>query len=588
MRSPFSAQKSKFIGIWTFILLFVVKDTFVKPAYAQLNTTIALVDAPVQTPVLAGAGSTLDACALNPACVAALGSELVPAIAAPTAAGVSNTSVTVTAGANGLQTAVKVAAGIAVVAKVLSPQPTGQDDLNWHYWGQPQNQSAQERAKQRYCEAYPTDIVCPKQLTGVPYRITGDINYERPTTVGIDNYWHTIFKPWTRHIDSINNSGSYQPRGPVHAVYVRLTPHPEYGKTANSGTVNPQPAENYDWQLIVSWGNPANVQTWGNGGDWTRPGEPPKLINLKVFPLNGEQEPPGLPWKDWPQQKRSIAVAALKEPDWQELIKSMPEGGRLIPGDRLDAPVIALPGLPLDDPNTSVDERLTRKLPGPWTVPYPDLIPNPSPSPSPSPSPNPSPNPSPSPSPSPTPPPPTNNTDPSPAPSTPPPDNDKPGKEATGEGAFATEETLPYYPPDKVVGQLQPDSCVAAACRMAIYDSTGDDYPETWLREAAKVEPNEGTLLQNAVDALDQYGVTSRYESNLSVETLEATTKDRSAIVTVKTLTTGGEHALIVDGVEDGYTLIRDPLPAGQGTAYKVKTETFTNAWTGKAVIIKP
>lgn len=45
----------------------------------------------------------------------------------------------------------------------------------------------------------------------------------------------------------------------------------------------------------------------------------------------------------------------------------MPEGGRLNPGDRLDAPVIVLPGLDTDDPNTPVDERLTEKIPRDWT-----------------------------------------------------------------------------------------------------------------------------------------------------------------------------------------------------------------------------
>jgi hypothetical protein len=323
---------------------------------------------PSKPPFLAGASSTLDACALNLECLAAVGSELAPAVAAPDVGG---TIAVIATTENGKKTISETVAGVAVVEDIgLSGV------LGYRIWQLEQNIKAQEKAKQRYCEAYPTDVVCPKQLSGIPYRITGDIYYESPSATIVGDYWQTVFKPWTYHIDSINNSGPYQPYGPIHATYIQLTPHPEYGKLAGA-TYAQQPAENYEWRLIVSWGDPANVQTWISGGDWTRPGQPPKLLNLKVFPLNGEPEPSGLPWKDWPQEKRSIAIAALKEPDWQEFIKSMPEGRRLNPGDRLDAPVIVLPGLDKDDPNTPIDERLTRKLPGSLTIPIPDLVPTP-------------------------------------------------------------------------------------------------------------------------------------------------------------------------------------------------------------------
>ena len=58
-----------------------------------------------------------------------------------------------------------------------------------------------------------------------------------------------------------------------------------------------------------------------------------------------------------------------------------PQGLTLQPGDTLDAPTIIFPGLPLDDPTTPEGERLPKVIPGPWTVPYPDLAPTPSPSP---------------------------------------------------------------------------------------------------------------------------------------------------------------------------------------------------------------
>ncbi len=92
--------------------------------------------------------------------------------------------------------------------------------------------------------------------------------------------------------------------------------------------------------------------------------------------------------------------------------------------------------------------------------------------------------------------------------------SDNSGEPVTGDGAFATEDTLPYLPYGKVVGQMQLDSCVAASCKMVIYDSTSSDIPESWIRDAAGVEPNEGTALRNAVGALAQFGVASHYESD--------------------------------------------------------------------------
>ena len=67
------------------------------------------------------------------------------------------------------------------------------------------------------------------------------------------------------------------------------------------------------------------------------------------------------PWKDWPQEKRSAAVASLTNSDWQGFITSMPEGGRLNRPDILNAPIIVIPGQEVDDPNTPIDERIAKK-----------------------------------------------------------------------------------------------------------------------------------------------------------------------------------------------------------------------------------
>ncbi|MEH2258928.1 hypothetical protein [Nostoc sp.] len=75
------------------------------------------------------------------------------------------------------------------------------------------------------------------------------------------------------------------------------------------------------------------------------------------------------PWKDWPQEKRDAAVQLLNNSDWQGLISSMPEGGRLNPGDKVNTPTVIIPGQEEDDPNTPADECLLKKESGFFTFP---------------------------------------------------------------------------------------------------------------------------------------------------------------------------------------------------------------------------
>ncbi len=67
MRSKTNKSLSRLLGIWTFILILIFNGIFPKPTYAFL--------------------SSLDACAAQPECAAAVSSELSPAVSAPTGAG---------------------------------------------------------------------------------------------------------------------------------------------------------------------------------------------------------------------------------------------------------------------------------------------------------------------------------------------------------------------------------------------------------------------------------------------------------------------------------------------------------------------
>lgn len=278
-----------------------------------------------------------------------------------------------------------MAAGVAVVATVLSPQPTATDNLNGYYWSEAQNQAAQEKAKQRYCATYPTDLVCAGK-NPVYYQV---------------NYQYSA--PFFGCNPVAKMAESRQLLGPINSIdwYLNFV---SYTRVAN---------------LYINFGNNLNAFIAGQSGV---PCPNPSLFTAQinsVVRLDGKADVGGSKdWQDWPQAKRDKAVGLLTPSDWSEFTKSMPEGGRLNPGDQLEAPVIVLPGLDTDDPNTPADERLPQVFPGPWTIPTPYLIPSPSPSPDPEPSP--SPDPSPAPSPEPTPTPPVASTDP--PPDAPPPD----------------------------------------------------------------------------------------------------------------------------------------------------------------------
>jgi hypothetical protein len=144
MQKPVYTRKSvsKLLGVWTFLLFLILKGAFAKPAYAL---------------------STLDTCAAQPASRAALGSELAPAVTAPTGAGWGASTLSTTTATGTTSTYVKAVAGVAVVtAGVLATEPTANDTniAKWHYWNQATNSRAQVLAKQRYCAAYPKDDVC--------------------------------------------------------------------------------------------------------------------------------------------------------------------------------------------------------------------------------------------------------------------------------------------------------------------------------------------------------------------------------------------------------------------------------------------
>jgi hypothetical protein len=126
---------SRLVGIWTFILVLIFKGVFPKPAFAFL--------------------SSLDACAAQPECAAAISSEVAPGVAAPTSAGAGASTISTTTAAGATTSSVEATTGATVVGDMRVPGLVA-----FYIWNRGQNEQAQKKAAKRYCVAYPTDYVC--------------------------------------------------------------------------------------------------------------------------------------------------------------------------------------------------------------------------------------------------------------------------------------------------------------------------------------------------------------------------------------------------------------------------------------------
>jgi hypothetical protein len=313
MRSKTKKSVSRLVGIWTFLLLFIFKGIFPKPAYAFL--------------------SSLDACAANPECAAAVSSEIAPAVSAPTGAGFGASTLSTTTAAGASTSSVQGVAEISVAARLGTLGIL-------YYWNQSQNEKAQNKAKEKYCAANSLDLVCGGQgnvlynIEATLHSTDGTYSYDYfygGTALGSINYAEADAPSWI--------TGYYPP---LIGIY-----NNDGIKTGSLG-----------WSYVGTGGYPVNESAQVTG------------ITITSITIQDEQpETPPLSWKDWSIEKRDEAVRLLNPSDWQGLINSMPQAGVLNPGDKINAPTIVIPGEETDDPNTPADERLLRKEHGFFTFP---------------------------------------------------------------------------------------------------------------------------------------------------------------------------------------------------------------------------
>jgi ABC-type bacteriocin/lantibiotic exporter with double-glycine peptidase domain len=152
-------------------------------------------------------------------------------------------------------------------------------------------------------------------------------------------------------------------------------------------------------------------------------------------------------------------------------------------------------------------------------------------------------------------------------------------------GFFASEEVTPYFPKGVILGQRDPNACVPACCRMLLFDilahpQANPDLSESHLRNLFGTNES-GSSISEMPEILRQLGVAEAYEYQraLTLEELGAAILRGSALVTVHSASYQGTHAVLIDEIVDNFVAIRDPLPPGRGSAYRLPLEIFMRAW---------
>lgn len=224
----------------------------------------------------------------------------------------------------------------------------------------------QNRARDRYCAAYPTDEVCTPFTGGqsnVFYWVKG-----KATVEYCQYYEFREIKYECRLVNLTYNSqvNNIKVPGKILGILSRYGVGFEYGGSSGPYGLGVQ-YDNGSGQEQAVGIPPNHISESLNWYVQSRN----KVISASITSVtrvDGQPDtdgnPPPLPWKDWSQAKRDAAVALLTDSDWQRLITSMPKGGTLDPGDTVKAPKIVIPGQEWDNPNTLGDDRRLKTVPG--------------------------------------------------------------------------------------------------------------------------------------------------------------------------------------------------------------------------------
>jgi hypothetical protein len=116
-------------------------------------------------------------------------------------------------------------------------------------------------------------------------------------------------------------------------------------------------------------------------------------------------------------------------------------------------------------------------------------------------------------------------------------------------------------------------------------DGARDDHfaSESYLRAALKTN-RKGSIVARIPGILRERGLPIRYgyRRDLTLDDLQESVEHFPAIALVSVKGSEDFHALIVERVDDRFVQIRDPLPEGVGSAYRLSLALFLSAWINK------
>jgi hypothetical protein len=150
----------------------------------------------------------------------------------------------------------------------------------------------------------------------------------------------------------------------------------------------------------------------------------------------------------------------------------------------------------------------------------------------------------------------------------------------------ATGVSLGEYSISRIlVDQMEGGSCVGSCGKMLLADK-GIDIPEAYIRNMLGIDAS-GTSVRNLQKLVDEMpelsGATVR--ANAAVSDVVELAANGPVAVNI-THSTYGSHAVIVDGIQDGRVLIRDPLPEGLGSSYSMDLADFEGLFGGSIVAL--
>lgn len=149
---------------------------------------------------------------------------------------------------------------------------------------------------------------------------------------------------------------------------------------------------------------------------------------------------------------------------------------------------------------------------------------------------------------------------------------------------FADKETLPYVAKGIVRGQATNDACVAAICRMLIFDlypqlERDINFSESYLRHFLNTD-TQGSVIADIPVVLRLAGIDEyRYCNDLTMDDLNKALTHGVAVVSVYKKSDESGHVLIIEETTTDYVSVRDSLPANQGSSYQVRREDFLAGW---------